>query len=85
MYSANPFRRPLRRLSPFCEQGIPAPGPVFRPEDRDIASKQREPRPVAEKTMGIWKQAKPFVTDAFYVLWSRPPGLTLSRSVSADS
>ncbi|WP_117595679.1 transposase [Haloprofundus halophilus] len=49
------------------EQGIPAPDPVFRPEERDISSKRSEQRLVAEKTIEVWKQAKPFVTDAFYL------------------
>jgi IS4 transposase len=49
------------------EQGIPAPDPAFRPEERDISSKRSEQRLVAEKTIEVWKQAKPFVTDAFYL------------------
>ncbi|ELZ97382.1 putative transposase (ISH7) [Haloferax mediterranei ATCC 33500] len=43
------------------EQGIPAPDPVFRPEERDISSKRSEQRLVAEKTKEVWQQAKPFV------------------------
>ncbi|WP_245742159.1 BUD32 family EKC/KEOPS complex subunit [Natrinema salaciae] len=49
------------------EQGIPVPDPVFRPEERDITSRRSEQRLVAEKTKEVWKQAKPFVTDAFYL------------------
>ncbi|ELY32590.1 transposase IS4 family protein [Natrialba magadii ATCC 43099] len=49
------------------EQGIPAPDPVFRPEERDISSKRSEQRLVAEKTKEVWQQAKPFVTDTFYL------------------
>jgi len=49
------------------EQGIPAPDPVFRPEERDITTKQSEKRIVAEKTQDVWKKAKPFVTDCFYL------------------
>lgn len=49
------------------EQGIPAPDPVFRPEDRDISSKRSEQRLVAAKTKEVWQQAEPFVTDTFYL------------------
>lgn len=49
------------------EQDIPAPDPVFRPEERDISSKRSEQRLVAEKTKEVWQQAKPFVTDTFYL------------------
>jgi len=49
------------------EQGIPAPDPVFRPEERDITSKRSEQRLIAEKTKEVWQQAKPFVTDTFYL------------------
>jgi len=49
------------------EQGIPAPDPVFRPEELDITTKQSEQRIVTEKTKDVWKKAKPFVTDCFYL------------------
>jgi IS4 transposase len=49
------------------EQGIPASDPVFRPEEQDISSKRSEQRLVAEKTIEVWKQAKPFITNAFYL------------------
>lgn len=49
------------------EQGIPAPDPVFRPEERNITTEQSEQRIVTKKTQDIWKKAKPFVTDCFYL------------------
>jgi len=45
----------------------PRTRPVFRPEERDISSKRSEQRLVAEKTKEVWQQAKPFVTDTFYL------------------
>lgn len=47
--------------------GIPAPDPVFRPEDRAISSESGEQKLLAEKTKEVWQQAKPFVTDTFYL------------------
>ena len=49
------------------EQGIPTPDPVFRPEERNITSRRSEQRLIAEKTKEVWQQAKPFVTDTFYL------------------
>jgi len=67
-YSASSFGRPPRkppRLRPRTRH--PRTRPVFRPEERDISSKRSEQRLVAEKTKEVWQQAKPFVTDTFYL------------------
>ncbi|WP_140408925.1 transposase [Natronolimnobius baerhuensis] len=54
-------------LSFAREQGIPAPDPIFRPEEHNITTKRSKQRLVAEKTKEVWQQAKPFVTDTFYL------------------
>ncbi len=49
------------------ENNIPAPDEVFQPEATDATSKRSETRLITEKTEEVWKQAKPFVTDTFYL------------------
>lgn len=49
------------------ENSIPLPAAPFEPEERDIQSKRGDQRLVAEKTQEVWQQAKPFVTDSFYL------------------
>lgn len=49
------------------EEGIPAPGEIFQPKQRDVTSKRGEQKLLAEKTKEVWQQTKPFVTDTFYL------------------
>lgn len=49
------------------ENNIPAPDEVFQPEATAATSKRSETRLITEKTEEVWQQAKPFVTDTFYL------------------
>lgn len=49
------------------EEGIPAPDEVFQPKQHDVTSERGEQKLLAEKTKEVWQQAKPFVTDTFYL------------------
>lgn len=49
------------------EHALPLPNPTFEREDREIESECGEQRLVREKTKEVWQQAKPFVTDSFYL------------------
>jgi len=49
------------------QHGMAAPERVFQPDDRDAESERSERRLTEEKTREVWQEAKPIVTDTFYL------------------
>lgn len=49
------------------DAGLAVPDRAFQPEDRDAESKRSERRLTEKKTREVWQQAKPIVTDTFYL------------------
>lgn len=47
--------------------GIPAPSTVFQPDSKKDSSKRTEDRLISDTTEEVWQEAKPFVTDNFYL------------------
>jgi IS4 transposase len=46
---------------------VPVPVGPFEPEEREISSDSGEQKLIADKTKEVWKQAKPYVTDTFFL------------------
>ncbi len=49
------------------EEGIPAPDNVFQPANKRDVLERPETRLIADTTKEVWQQAKPFVTEEFYL------------------